>query len=701
MFPPSAVFGTTFCPLTVAEFCAGILGIVIFWRKNNEVEKLLKALNETEDQDTDATAMEPQLHSQASKVSELNSELAALASKYEAARQRLVSELKASQLEVNSQSELITSLHQNLQLALVEVQAKNRISSSLEAELENLKKEEKTNHLDVQRLSSELESAQMEVHRQSRLINSLEKDLEQALVDIQAKSQLVSDLETELNHARKHEASRLHVESGLEFTRDEVAPQSQSITSLRQIDAMSVEERTKKASEYKAEGNAAYTAKNLARAVELYTQAIRVAPKADAVYYCNRAACYINVTPPKHELVIADCDEALKLDSAYVKALNRRALALEGVERYEEALRVERVLKKLAAQKAAEILASRGPRLPSFNFVKAYFSAFRPRPQPAFPETLSQGDQTLKLALDASDFVHALSFINEAIEQGISFPEGKAEALNLRGTFKFLTGDVEGAKNDLLESIVHAPSFTQSLVKLASVYMELGDPKKAFECFDEAISHNPNDPDIYYHKGQVLFIMNEFTDAAENYTKSMELDDKFVFSHIQLAVAQYKSGNLANSMATFRRTLKAFPQRSEPHSYYGELLLDQQRFQDAVEKFDKAFELEKAKEKTTLTLPVLPVSAERLPTSFLSSTKVLPCSNGNRISTELNDALNLQQGKIAKAVEMFDKQVQLARSEPELNNALTYKYASEAQVDFQKNFPAMAAQLHQLAHGMF
>jgi hypothetical protein len=48
---------------------------------------------------------------------------------------------------------------------------------------------------------------------------------------------------------------------------------------------------------------------------------------------------YINMSPPKHELVVEDCDEALKLDSSYVKALNRRALALEGLERYEESLR--------------------------------------------------------------------------------------------------------------------------------------------------------------------------------------------------------------------------------------------------------------------------------------------------------------------------------------------------------------------------
>ncbi|KAI8984794.1 hypothetical protein BD414DRAFT_537258 [Trametes punicea] len=82
--------------------------------------------------------------------------------------------------------------------------------------------------------------------------------------------------------------------------------------------------------------------------------------------------------------------------------------------------------------------------------------------------------------------------------------------------------------------------------------------------------------------------MNEFGEAAENYTKSTELDVKFVFSHIQLAVAQYKSGDLANRMATFRCTLKAFPDRHEPQNYYGELLLDQQRYPDAIEKSDRS-----------------------------------------------------------------------------------------------------------------
>ena len=65
-------------------------------------------------------------------------------------------------------------------------------------------------------------------------------------------------------------------------------------------------------------------------------------------------------------------------------------------------------------------------------------------------------------------------------------------------------GEVAGAKEDLLESVKIIPSSTHSLVKIASVHMEQGDPKQAFECFEEAIKHNPDDPDIYYHRGQGL-----------------------------------------------------------------------------------------------------------------------------------------------------------------------------------------------------
>lgn len=60
---------------------------------------------------------------------------------------------------------------------------------------------------------------------------------------------------------------------------------------------------------------------------------------------------------------------------------------------------------------------------------------------PALPENPTTGDETLLLglqALQAADYAHAVTLINESIEQGISWDGGRAEALNLRGTFKFV-----------------------------------------------------------------------------------------------------------------------------------------------------------------------------------------------------------------------------------------------------------------------
>ncbi|KAL4066371.1 hypothetical protein V8B97DRAFT_2066284 [Scleroderma yunnanense] len=497
--------------------------------------------------------------------------------------------------------------------------------------------------------------------------------------------------------------------------------------SLEEIAALSVEERVKRAGSLKSRGNSLYQARKFDQAIELYTEAIRVSPKPEPIFHSNRAACYMNMSPPQFERVVEDCDSALRHDPNYVKALNRRANALEALSRYEESLRdftaatilekfqneaaahsVERVLKKLATEKAHAILSTREPRLPSQTFISAYFAAFRKREHPTLPETPSQGDQTLLLALealDAADYPHALSLINESLDQGISWDLGRAEALNLRGTFKFLTSDVSGAKADLQESLALNPTLTQSLVKLASVHMEEGDNKRAFASFEQAIEVDPSDPDVYYHRGQVDFITNDFTAAAENYTKSTSLDSTFVFSHIQLAVAQYKMGNIANSMATFRRTMTAFPNRAEVCNYYGELLLDQQRFSDAVEKFDRAIELEKAKSPSN-PLPLVNKAlavfqwhkdlsgAEQLCREAL----VLDPSCEPAVATLAQ--LALQKSEIEVAIGWFEKQVDLARGEGEIVAALTYLEASKAQLQFVRNYPQMAEQLQQIASAM-
>lgn len=332
-----------------------------------------------------------------------------------------------------------------------------------------------------------------------------------------------------------------------------------------------------------------------------------------------------------------DSSAALAMDKEYVKALNRRANAYEHLGQFSEALldytasciidsfkneqsaqSVERLLKKVAEVKGKKILEAKKDKLPSPTFVTNYLQSFRTKSLPAGLEQSAEleeesGKGQLRRGLVAAElrtgdgYEEAQKAFEKALELG-DLGDHEALALNMRATFRYLAGDTKSAMDDLTKSISLQPSLTQSYTKRASMHLELskysmgsdtnkannsGDQKAALDDFEQAISQNKDDPDIYYHRAQLHFILGEFAEAAKDYQKSIDLDRDFIFSHIQLGVTQYKMGSLASSMATFRRTIKNFDKVPDVYNYYGELLLDQQKYSEAVEKFDMAVEMEK------------------------------------------------------------------------------------------------------------
>jgi import receptor subunit TOM70 len=310
---------------------------------------------------------------------------------------------------------------------------------------------------------------------------------------------------------------------------------------------------------------------------------------------------------------------------------------------------VERVMKQLATEKASAIMATREPSLPSPTFITAYLTAFRPSPPPALPANPSTGDNTLSLAfsaLEARDFPHALSLFHESLSQGISTSAGKAAALNMRATFKFIMSDAEGALKDLDEATETEKGNAQSWVKKASVHMELGRPEEAMKDFERALEIDPENADVFvtisspsfasppsptpltcrfYHRGQVYFITSSYDQAISEYRRSSELDPSFIFSHIQLAVAQYKAGSQDKALHQFRRLVEKHPESAEVYNYYGELLLDQQRFEEAVAAFDKSLELGKDRcvSSSSLSLSLSPLLPSYR-TNYLPLTKQHP-----------------------------------------------------------------------------
>ncbi|KAK4453823.1 mitochondrial outer membrane 72K protein [Podospora aff. communis PSN243] len=498
-------------------------------------------------------------------------------------------------------------------------------------------------------------------------------------------------------------------------------PEIDETTVLQLSDA----ERKEYAAKLKEAGNKAYGAKDFSKAISLYSKAILCKP--DPVYYSNRAACYNALS--EWQKVVDDTTAAINLDPEYIKALNRRANAYDHLGKFSEALldftasciidgfrneqsanAVERLLKKFAETKAKEILSTKAPKLPSSTFVINYLQSFRSKPRPAgleesadLPEETGKGQ--LQIGLNHLDnkntpaYEAAAAAFDKALELG-DLGEHEAFAYNMRGTFRCLRGKHEEALADLTKSIELDPSMTQSYIKRASMNLELGAPDKAEEDFTKALEQNQEDPDIFYHRAQLHFIKGEFTEAASDYQKSIDLDRDFIFSHIQLGVTQYKMGSIASSMGTFKRCIKNFERTPDVYNYYGELLLDQSKFQEAIEKFDMAIALEKETKPTNMN--VLPLINKALALfqwkqDFGEAEKL--CEKALIIDAECDIAvatmaqLLLQQGKVVDALKYFERAAELARTEGELVNALSYAEATRTQIAVQNKYPQLASKL--------
>lgn len=501
------------------------------------------------------------------------------------------------------------------------------------------------------------------------------------------------------------------------------APEYPVINDFESLKDLSIEQRKELASMFKVAGNFAFNAKDNSRAIELYTSAIKC-DDTDAIFYSNRAACYNALL--QYENVIEDTTKALELKPDYIKCLSRRAVAYEKLEKFSDAVldftaacilgnfedknlnvAVDRVLRANAEKLSSEKYANKPKTLPAPNFITAYLRSFRPRILPesvknADPES---GDYQLKLMFEAigqetqESYEQAMELLEKAIELG---GENLALAYEYRGTFRFLMNDMDGANKDLTKSIELKAS-PQAYVKLSSIHMEQGALSSANTDFLLALELDPNSPDVYYHRAQIAFLTANFTNAVEDYKKSIELDDEFIFSHIQLAVTQYRMQSASTAIDMFQKLLARHPKEADVHNYYGEILLDQGDVQGAIKEFDTAISLEKNKKIGTVN--VLPLINKSL-AIYQRNQNVAEAESLCRRAVALDPMsdvaigtlaqLCLQQNKTEEALEFFQRNAEIARTDAERIQALSYAEAARTQLRIIKERPALRRRLEQL-----
>uniref|UniRef100_A0A8D1CV96 Translocase of outer mitochondrial membrane 70 n=2 Tax=Sus scrofa TaxID=9823 RepID=A0A8D1CV96_PIG len=448
----------------------------------------------------------------------------------------------------------------------------------------------------------------------------------------------------------------------------------------------------------KNKGNKYFKAGKYEQAIQCYTEAISLCPTEKNVdlstFYQNRAAAFEQLQ--KWKEVAQDCTKAVELNPKYVKALFRRAKAhekldnkkecledvtavciLEGFQNQQSMLLADKVLKLLGKEKAKEKYKNREPLMPSPQFIKSYFSSFTDDiiSQPMLKGEKSDEDKDKEgEALEVkenSGYLKAKQYMEEENYDKIISEcskeidaQGKymAEALLLRATFYLLIGNANAAKPDLDKVIslkeANVKLRANALIKRGSMYMQQQQPLLSTQDFNMAADIDPQNADVYHHRGQY----------RQAYTGN-------------------NSSQIQAAMKGFEEVIKKFPKCAEGYALYAQALTDQQQFGKADEMYDKCIDLEPDNATTYVHKGLLQLQWKQdLDRGLELISKAIEIDNKCDFAYETMGTIEVQRGNMEKAIDMFNKAINLAKSEMEMAHLYSLCDAAHAQTEVAKKY---------------
>lgn len=488
---------------------------------------------------------------------------------------------------------------------------------------------------------------------------------------------------------------------------------------LEAKDSFTAEQKESYAMALKDKGNEFFKEQNYNEALKFYNLALTL--KQDPVFYSNISACYVSLG--QLDKVVESSTKALELKPDYSKALLRRASANENLENYADALfdlsvlslngdfngasiepMLERNLNKQAMLVLKEKLGKNEKQLlPSDTSLASFFGIFTVETTFNNYDESSEADQELINGLvnlykrssagyqnADSSFTKAAKLFEillEASPEDQIVKEKTAIALEHLGIFKFLRNDPLGAYDDIQKAIQLHPR-VNSYIYGALIMADKGESQEYFKNFENALKLDPKSAAVYYHRGQMFFLTQQYDKAGADFDKSKEYDETNIFPYIQIACLAYRENKFDDCETLFSEAKRKFPTAPEVPNFYAEVLTDKGDYDAALKQYDIAKRLEESLEGIHVGVAPLVGKATLLARNpivenLLESTTLLeeacnldPRSEQAKVGLA---QLKLQQEEVEEAISLFEEAADLARNMDEKLQATTYAEASKVQ----------------------
>jgi import receptor subunit TOM70 len=266
-----------------------------------------------------------------------------------------------------------------------------------------------------------------------------------------------------------------------------------------------------------------------------------------------------------------------------------------------------------------------------------------------------------------------------------------AEAYLLRATFYLLRGETNRAMDDfeqlLSMSGVHKRIRSNALIKRGSLKMQLVQQEEALEDFNNAVVQDPENSDIYHHRGQLHLLMERIEEAAKDFEKSVTLSPSFAIAHVQkcftdfrMAAATGSQFGVEQSVKDFESTIAKFPNCAEGYALYGQAMIELKLYDKADENFKRALELEPDNANIYVHRGLLRLQWKQdITEAARLITKAMQVDDKCEFAYETLGTIEIQRGNLDKAIELFNRAIDLSKTEAEMAHLFSLLDAAVSQ----------------------
>ena len=136
-----------------------------------------------------------------------------------------------------------------------------------------------------------------------------------------------------------------------------------------------------------------------------------------------------------------------------------------------------------------------------------------------------------------------------------------------------------------------SPFDPETLVRRADEAFEEKDFQKALALLTEANAKDSYNPDILFKIAYILQQSGDNTEAIKYYKEALEVDTENEYIHNSMASIYRQNGEFTSAKMHLHASLEIESENPVTYYNYGNLLVDMQRNDEAVEMYAKALEI--------------------------------------------------------------------------------------------------------------